>query len=101
MSVREQTTTHTTAQSAASKLSRERRLDRVRPGWWVFSYGPTDLGSFGKATAVTTFTDPANGRALVRLTITDPHGRRVEVENAAGHPAWCLTAADARRAGLA
>lgn len=101
MSVRERATTHATPQSAATKLSRERRLSGVRPGWWVFSYGPTDLGSFGKVTATTTYTDPATSRAMVRLTITDPAGCRIEIENAAGYPTWCVTTADAKRAGLA
>ena len=88
------------AQNAAMKASRERRLAQVRPGWWVFSYGPTDLGSFEKVTATTTFTDPAANRATVRLTVIDPAGRRVEIENVGGHPTWCVTTAEARRTGL-
>lgn len=88
------------AQHAAIKATRERRLTQVRPGWWVFSYGPTDLGSLGEVTATTTFTDPATNRAMVRLTIADPDGRRVEIENVGDYPTWCVTTAEARRAGL-
>lgn len=88
------------AQNAGMKAARERRLAQVRPGWWVFSYGPTDLGSLGEVTATTTFTDPATNRAMVRLAIADPDGRRVEIENVGGYPTWCVTSAEARRVGL-
>lgn len=85
--------------TAAARRSRERRLSKVQPGWWVFSYGPTDLGSWGRVDAVTTFLDP-RGRAMVRLALTDTNGAGREIENVPASAAWSLTATDARRVGL-
>jgi hypothetical protein len=86
----------------AAKLAKERRLHQVRPGWWVFSYGPRDLlGSWGEVTATTQFVDPGTGRPHTRLTVVDrTTGRRHEIEQVSGYPAWCCTPAEARRAGL-
>ena len=85
----------------AAAVARERRLQQVRPGWWVFSLGPRDLGSWGRVTANVQFLDPATRRMRNRLTVTDPaSGQRHEIEHASGYPAWCCTPAEARRAGL-
>jgi hypothetical protein len=89
------------AERGAARLAKERRLRQVRPGWWVFSYGPTDLGSWGKVTATAETTDPTTGQKLTHLTLTDRAGRRVEIEQASSYPVWCCTPAEARRAGLA
>lgn len=87
-------------EKAASRRSRKRRLRQIRPGWWVYSYGAADLGSWGQVSAVTAFVEPRSGREMVRLAITDPTGAGVETENVPGYPTWSLTAAEARRCGL-
>ncbi|MFC4941865.1 hypothetical protein [Pseudonocardia sp. GCM10023141] len=74
-------------------------MDAVRPGWWVFSYGARG-GSWGHVDATTSHVD-GRGRTVVRLTVTEPGtGSEVEIENVAGYPATCVTAAQARTAGL-
>jgi hypothetical protein len=93
--------TRRAVERAAARLAKERRIQQVRPGWWVFSYGPLDLGSWGKVTAALQFTDPTTGRPSTRLTVVDSAtGRQHEVQHVNGFPAWCCTPAEARRAGL-
>lgn len=87
-------------EKAAARRSRKRRLRQVRPGWWVYSYGAADLGSWAQVRAVTVFIDPRSGREMVRLALTDAGGAGVETENVPGYPTWSLTAAEARRCGL-
>jgi hypothetical protein len=83
---------------AATRASRERPARSVKLGWWVFSHGPADLGSWGQVTAVT-HTSTGGGR--VRMTLTDHGTGRVhEVDARPTDRAWCCTAAEARRAGL-
>jgi hypothetical protein len=83
---------------AATRASRERSARSVKPGWWVFSHGPADLGCWGQVTAVT-HTSTGGGR--VRMTLTDHGTGRVhEVDARPTDRAWCCTAAEARRAGL-
>ena len=93
-------TARAAAERAATKLAKERRIQQIRPGWWVYSYRPHDLGTWGKVTATHQFTDPATGKPTTWLTVTDPEGRRHEVQEVNGYPAWCCTPAEARRAGL-
>jgi hypothetical protein len=89
-----------TAERKATGLSKERRIQQVRPGWWVFSYGPRG-GSWGKVTATLQFLEPTTGRPSTRLTVADPAtGSGQEIEQVNGYPAWCCTPAEARRAGL-
>ncbi len=87
------------AGQAAVKAARERPAGKVRPGWWVFTHGCADRGSWSQVAAVTAFIDQA-GRAAVRLAVRENDGRRHEVEAVTGWTAWCLTTAEARRAGL-
>ncbi|WP_141566524.1 hypothetical protein [Pseudonocardia sp. N23] len=84
----------------ATAASRERRADKVTPGWWVFSHGPSLVGSWTEVITTTRYRD--GNRPMVRMTVTDPGtGRSATVETPAGSPAWSLTPAEARRAGLA
>jgi len=83
----------------AAQVCRERRVQDVRPGWWVFSHGPRDLGSWSVVTG-TSVAFGADGLVLVRLAVTELDGRRHEVDARFGASAWCCTAAEAKRAGL-
>lgn len=97
------TPARTAAERAAAKLARQRRLDRIQPGWWVYLAdpgNPRSWGSWAKVTTTYQFID-ATARPTVRLTALDPAtGRGVRIELEAGYPASSLTPAEARRAGL-
>jgi hypothetical protein len=83
------------ASRAATRISRERPARSVKPGWWVFSHGPADLGSWGQVTAATNTGD----RVVLKVT-EHGTGRIHEVDARPTDRAWCCTAAEARRAGL-
>jgi hypothetical protein len=90
-------------QHAVRKAARERRIEQVRPGWWVFSH---DLGGFGmgvwdEVTSTASTLDRATRRTVVTVTVRSSRtGRPAVIEAPSGVGAWCCTRAEARRAGL-
>ena len=90
-------------QRAARRQGRERRIEQVRPGWWVFSH---DLGGFGmgvwdEVTTTSSVLDRGSGRTVVTVTVRSSRtGRPAVIEAPAGVGAWCCTRAEARRVGL-
>ena len=82
-------------------VCKERPVQKVRPGWWVYTHGPTDLGAWGEVQANLQFVEAGTKRAKTRLSVANPDTGRIDVvEIYNNHPAWCCTAAQARKAGL-
>ncbi|OLM29139.1 MULTISPECIES: hypothetical protein [unclassified Pseudonocardia] len=79
---------------AAAKAAQERPVRLVRPGWWVYSYGPAG-GAWAEVLGIEW---RPQGRVRVKLRHLDGGAGVVETERSA--PMSYLTGATARRVGI-
>lgn len=90
------------AEHVAAAAAKQRRVSRIRRGWWVFSCGSRDPhGLWNKVTATARHRDPDTRRTVVRLTVHSPAtARDYVITQVPGYLTRCCTGAEARRAGL-
>ncbi|OLM33770.1 MULTISPECIES: hypothetical protein [unclassified Pseudonocardia] len=79
---------------AAAKAAQERPVRLVRPGWWVYAYGPVG-GTWAEVVAI-----EWRPQGQVRVKLRHLDGSAGVVETSRSAPMSYLTEATARRVGL-
>src|SRR5687767_10906359 len=86
---------------AVYQNAKEREMRRVQPGWWVRSYRADETETWFPVRVVVDTTRMSDNAKITRLYVTDQYdGDSVEVPNYSRSQVLCLTAAEAKRAGL-
>lgn len=94
-------TTELFDRNAVYRHAKQREMRRVQPGWWVRSYRDDETETWFPVRLVMDTTRISDNAKITRLYVTDQFdGESVEVPNFSREQVLCLTAAEAKRAGL-
>lgn len=79
----------------------QKLIENTRPGWWVQTFDDGGSESWMKVDCVLSGVHTETGRKVTFVQGVDQSGERAELREWNGTPITALTAARAKRAGLA